>query len=47
MPKLHGDANVRVNIDANGGVNNSDANVEAEIEALVKVGCSSTGLEEG
>ena len=33
MPKLHGDANVRVNIDANGGVNNSDANVEAEIEA--------------
>ena len=45
MTKLDVYANLEVNIDANGKVNNSDAKAEAEIIALDKISWLSTGMK--
>ena len=45
MSKLDVHANLEVNIDANGKVNNSDAKAEAEIIALDKISWLSTGMK--
>ena len=45
MSKLDVYANLKVNIDANGKVNNSDAKAEAQIIALDKISWLSTGMK--